>query len=329
MKYSIFAIASISAVVVSHAATFQFNSLDDPPDVLIGIRKVGASSEILGFYGPITRFTKAAPGSSFVLTEVSTKEIATVFSSLDGLAITIFGAVYNSETAPGNPVYPTLFVSNPRTNPDSLAATYFRGNENEQGSVANVIASIGDNAAGTSLGLPDGPNNDGTVLVLASNDPNGYSAFMGPTGKFGNTFYRNAELTLPTGFADGGVTVRTDFYQLDPIPFGATPSSGDYIGYFEIGANGSILFKRAGGSVSAPPPVITGVRREGSVTSVTFTTVTGSYSYSLLRAPASGPGAAISQWTTVGLTLPGTGHPLTLTDLTDAEAGFYQVQVIP
>lgn len=327
MKSYHFAFVSLAAAGIAVGGPFQFNSQSDPPDVLIGLRQSGSASEILADIGPITRYTQATPGSSFLVTELSPAEILKWFPVLDDLRIDVFAAVFNPSPAPGNPTYRTLWLGNPRTDPSTQSIPWSRKLATTQGTTASRISSIGSNAVTYSRTEPDGPDNDGNVIVMASDSNLGYSQNMGPIGTFKQTFYSDTELTVPSDFAAAGVPARIDFYELVPYVNGQTNRQGNFIGYFEFGTNATLRFQAPGGA--APAPSITEITRNGSVNTITFTTASGPYQYVLLRAPVAGPGAPLSAWTVVGPGVPGTGNPASLTETTDAEEAFYRIRVSP
>jgi hypothetical protein len=64
-----------------------------------------------------------------------------------------------------------------------------------------------------------------------------YSLNIGANGDFAGTFQGNIENTTPAGFLTNGAPVRSDFYQLKP-----GSGSGTYLGYFQLGNNGSMTF---------------------------------------------------------------------------------------
>lgn len=331
MKIQTVCSLSIIATGLAQAAQFKFQSSFDPPDVLIGIRQTGGASQIVADLGPVTRFTSAEAGSSFLVTEVPAQELLKVFPVLDGVGIAVFAAVWSSEGLPGNAPESTLWVTNPRIDLGTQTTPYVRKAKTVQAVTAGRIATIGDNAATSSGNLPDGPENDGNLVVLATDDPNQYSAIMGEQGNFGVTFSGAPELIVPADFQTSGMPVRTDFYQLSPLTSPPPKDkNGTYLGYFELSPDGTLRFQAPGGAPPpAPAPSIVGVQRDGSVSTVTFTTVAGNYRYSLLRAPDSNPMAPLAQWTTQGQSVPGTGNPVSLTDTTDSQAAFYRVTVSP
>ncbi len=326
MKFYSTVAISVCVAGLAQAAQFKFKSLSDPPDLLVGFRQVGSSSEIVADLGPITRFLTAPSGSSFQITEVSTNEILKVFPSLDGLGISFFGGVVKTKPLAGNPVNKTIWVSAPRANPDVPSDPIYRRGSPQQGPTATRCATVGTYAAAYSANVADGPDNDGNLVLMPADYPNGYTAAVGPNGDLGGTYDGNVELILPSDFVSGGLPARADFYEL--VPSSDQEAAGTYLGYFEILPNAVIRFQAAGGSPPPPadPPVIQGITRSGSLNTITFATQPGNYQYSLQRTLVVDSHA---QWSTVGAAVVGTGGALSLSDTADAGTAFYRVQVVP
>lgn len=330
MKLIATTLLSITTAGLAFGGSFSFSSRQDPPDVLMGIRKKGSSSEIGVDLGSILTYSQATPGSSFLVTNASPSEITKIFPVLDGVQITIFAAVVKTTVAAGNPIFRTLWLSNPRTDSGTQSTPWATQIGNAQGPVANRIGTIGDNMATYSKGQPVGPDNNGVLVLLPANLSYGYSANMGPIGNFNNTFYDNAELTLPTDYVTTGVAARLDFYELTPAATVDTTQDGKYLGYFEFGTDATLTFHAASdGLPPSTPPQISGISYDGATTSVTVATLAGGYQYSLLRAPAGNASAPVAQWTVVSPSVVGTGNPVTLSDSNGDVAGFYRVQVLP
>ncbi len=328
MKLTQIALFSLTVAGLAQADPFIFTSQKDPPDVLIGFRQQGSSSELVANLGSIFTYTQAAPGSFFSVTNLSPAEVIRVFPSLDALQVDIFAAVVKTSVAPGDPIFRTLWLVNPRTDVNVQTSPLFRKGPTTQGPTANKIGNIGNGAFNYSAGEAPGPDNTATWVVLPSDYSSGYSVYLGPQGDFSGTFGADTELTLPTGFATGGVVARLDFYQLAPAVTGQS-NQGTYLGYFEFGTDASLSFHAAGGLPPASAPQITGITSDNSANTVTFSTLSGGYSYTLLRAPGGNLQAPIAQWTPVGSPVVGTGNPASLTDTINDTAAFYRVQVSP
>ncbi len=307
------------------ADPFVFNTQSNPPFVLLGLRQLGTSSELIANLGKVDTYSKATPGSSILVTNLTAAEITTVFPSLDDLQVDIFASVFAALPGLTNK---TLWLVNPRDDINTQTLPLIRKPSNSQALVASRIATIGNNAANVSSGEPAGPNNTTTWVVLPSDLSYGYTAIIGPNGTFGGNFAVDTETTLPNGFATGGVVARMDFYQLVPSVTGQS-NQGTYLGYFEFGTDATLSFHAAGGVTNSPPPQITGITRDNSLNTITFATLAGGYKYTLLRAPSAGLEAPIAQWTPVGSSVTGTGNPVSLTDTADDAGGFYRVQVLP
>lgn len=324
-KISVALTGLLTLSATSLGATLRFNYTNQPPDVLLAFRQVGSSpSEIVAVIGPITRFSQAAPGSSFQITEVSTNQLGRIFSGLDKLRFAVFAS--QAVASATNPPFRTLWVTAARRQQDVPATPWFIKSTTSQGTTTTAIRSIGDNAVTYSLLKPDGPDNNGTLVVLPSNSNNSYSIGLGPLNNFRNTFQGSPEAILPQDFAsDPTAVMRADFYQMVV----GTPAATQ-LGYFEFRADSTLYFVAAAPSLPpAPAPDQLTILRSGTSNTVTFSTVSGGYVYQLLRSPGSNPAAPLAQWTPLGSGVTGTGSLLSLSDVSDDDAAFYRVQVNP
>jgi len=324
MKPCLSVVAILICASVSHAQTFSFQPKSYPPDVLIGFRQDGNPNEIVMNAGPISQFTKATPGSKFKVTAVVASELSKVYgTNLDQLGFAVFSAVRQTGTTA--PAYPTMWASKERTDRETPADPWFRQSKTSLAITGAKIETLGANTVSWSLPITVGPDNNTTLTVMPSGLNLSYSTTLG-SGNFGLTFQGDVQTYLPTGFGSGSASVRADFFQLD---VGSGP--GTWIGTFDFTGNNELWFTAAGGSIpNAPAPTIQSFARNGSRNSITFTTIAGGYTYTLLQSPVSGIGAPIAQWTTVpGASIVGTGNPATLNDISDSDSKFYRVQVNP
>ena len=97
------------------------------------------------------------------------------------------------------------------------------------------------------------------------------------------------------------------------------------IGNFTITAAGVLTFTAGSGTAAAP--AITGITRSGGVTTVSFTTATSSYSYSLKY--SSVLSTPLASWTTVAGPVAGNSGTQSLTHTTSGAAGYYRVVRTP
>lgn len=314
------ALSALAASYAAHAAPFLYQYTNNPPDILLGIRQSGGSSELVVNLGTAARFYSAAPGSTFSITEFTPAQLTATVAGLDGVGVAVFGAARNA----GDPLRPaqTLWVTAPRADAAVAADPWVRQSAFGLGGTAAKITSVGSGVATfSSLNTP-GALNTASAVVTPAGYQNGYGAYIG-AGNFKGTFQGNIEGVTPSDFTASATPLRLDFFEI-------RPGTGDALalGWFDFKPNGTLTFTAAGGAVQpAPAPLITGISRNGSTTSVTFTTV-ATAQYTLLRAPAGLDGSP-STWTAVGAPAAGTGNAVTLSDTAESAAAFYAVRATP
>ena len=315
------ALALLAASHVVQAAPFLYQYTNNPPDILLGIRQAGGSSELVVNLGTAARFYSAAPGSSFSITEFTPAQLTATVAGLDGVGVSVFGAA----RVAGDPLRPaqTLWVTAPRADTAVAADPWARQSSFGLGGTAAKITSVGSGIASYSSLNSPGALNTASAVVTPAGYQNGYGAYLG-AGNFKGTFQGNIEGVTPSDFASSATPLRLDFYEI-------RPGSGDALelGWFDFKPNGTLTFTAAGGSTiqPAPAPTLTGITRSGGTTSVSFTTVAGAQ-YTLLRAPAGLDGTPAA-WTAVGTAAAGTGSAVTLTDTVDTGSAFYAVRATP
>ena len=314
------ALTVLAASHVVHAAPFLYQYTNNPPDILLGIRQSGGSSELVVNIGTAARFYSAAPGSTIAITEFTPAQLTATVAGLDGVGVAVFGAARNA----GDPLRPaqTLWVTAPRTDASVAADPWIRQSSFGLGGTAAKVTSVGSGIASFSSLNSPGALNTASAVVTPAGYQNGYGAYLG-AGNFKGTFQGNIEGVTPSDFASSATPLRLDFFEI-------RPGTGDSLalGWFDFKPNGTLTFTAAGGAVQpAPAPAITGITRTGTTTSVTFTTVSTAQ-YTLLRAPAGLDGSPAS-WSAVGSPVAGTGSALTLADTADAGSAFYAVRATP
>ena len=118
---------------------------------------------------------------------------------------------------------------------------------------------------------------------------------------------------------------RSDLYELRPGSGPTRDTPGKLLGSFDLKSDGTLTFTAA---VALPKPAITSIQRNGSVTTVSFTTAnTGTYR--LRFTGAAGLASAVSTWSTNGVTLAGTGSVSSLQATNATAIGFYAVEALP
>jgi len=299
------------------AAGFQFSTISVPPDVLLTFRQTGGSSDLIVNIGKANRFYGATPGSRIPITEFTADQLSRAFPSLDGLSFSVLSAV-RVGTDTNLPVQ-TIWVTRPRTEeaPEVQSDPWARRSSSQLGLAAARIATIGNTSATRGAGLPEGPTNSASVILLPTSD-SPLSTEMG-SGNLRGTFQGIVELTTSSTFVESGGVARSDFYELRPGTGLAT-----HLGYFELTSTGGVAFVAAGGVL--PPlgtPVIRGLVRSGSTNSIAFSSEAGGR-YTLER--AAGLGLAPSEWVPVAGPVTSTGGDMVLTDVIDQPGAFYRVR---
>ena len=316
------ALAVLAGLSRLAAASFVFNSVNLPPDLLLGFRQTGGSQELVVDLGSVARFYNAIPGTNFTIGEYNAGQLARSFSGLDGVGFAAFAAMRVSGDA-DRPIQ-TVWATRKRTDPAVQSTPWNRQSSGLLANPAAKMSSVGSGAASFSASTPLGPDNTATAVVLASSYANGYSTYLG-NGSFAGTWQSSQKVdnVTPDGFGTGTTAIRSDFYELRP-----GSGAGIYLGYFEFKPNGTLSFTAAGGVVAAPAPTITGYTRVGNVTTVSFTTVAGAQ-YRLLGQNAAGLSTARTTWPIKAGPLAGTGGVLSLTDTTNDAETVYSVSALP
>jgi hypothetical protein len=315
-------VSTVFTSVLTQAAPFLYQYTNNPPDILLGIRQTGGSSEMVVNIGPASRFFAATPGTTFAIQDFTPTQLKATLAGLDGVGVAVFGAA----RSPGDALRPaqTLWVTEPRADAATSSDPWVRQSSFGLGGTAAKITSVGSGILNFSSLNSPGALNTASAVVTPAGYQNGLSAYLG-NGNFNGTFQGNVEGVTPSGFDGSGGVLRLDFYEIRP---GSGTSLS--LGWFDFKSDGSLTFTAAGGTeiTPAPSPTITAVTRAGSVTTVAFTTVAGAQ-YTLLRAPAGlGTGKA-ADWTALGTPVNGTGAVVSITDTSDSDTGFYAVRATP
>jgi hypothetical protein len=318
----------IAGLARASAQSFQYQATNNPTDVLIAFRQQGASSELLVNAGPTSKFAAAKPGSSFAITSFTHDQLTRAFPTLDSIQFSAFATtlVQNDPNQPNS----TIWATRARLNPDLQSTPWVLNPQGSLSSTAVAIASIGVGAEIFSQQQPPSPDNTASAIALPPTLENGLSHYF--VGGDFSSFQGNIELLAPDDFSSLNVPARADFYEVRPGPKKpATPAT--YLGYFELQPTGTLSFFAAGGTNTPPPaapaPVIQSIVRNGTTNTVLFTTVSGAHQYSLLRSGAAGLTTNTVTWTKLGVSAPGTGSPVSLSDVSDVPSAFYRVQVDP
>ncbi|MBX3733063.1 MAG: hypothetical protein KF791_10760 [Verrucomicrobiae bacterium] len=307
---------------VSQAAPFLYA----PGDLILTFRQVGNASEFAVNIGPASNYNAVPEGASLPVNSLTAAQFALAFPSINGVSWSVSGA-NRPPVDPGFPIQ-TLWVSSPRNDPAVPAIAWLRKGQFVQGTAGGQIAGVGINAAQASSSQPAGPGNTETGVIIASNSDFAFSPVLGDGGDFLGTFQGVVEGITPADFdSDPSAVSRLDFYELLPgtTAGGTLNTPGRYLGYFELKPDASLSFTNI---PEAPPaPTITGITRLGSVTVVSFPTVTGA-GYVLRAVDGAGLASPINTWANAG-SVPGDGTVRSIEDTSDSDARFYAVEVLP
>jgi len=204
----------------SHAA-FTYN----PQDILLGFRNAGANDFVVDI-GAASLYYHAAAGSTFTVSGFTGSQLTTAMGGLDGLSFSTFGDVRTTGDAshPQNTLWLTRAWNDAVTHSDP----WNRGSQFQQANPAGKSDGIANGALTYSGGAPSDPNNNTATAVLIPKTWNSggisYSIGVGSGGNLANTFQGSIENTTGTGFAAGGIPLRSDLYELNP---GSGPGTTD------------------------------------------------------------------------------------------------------
>jgi hypothetical protein len=303
------------------AQTFQYNH----SDLLIGFRRSGAPELVINA-GPVTNYTRLASGQSLTIASATAGFLNNSVGALNDLSWSAFACVYFNTLSAGSSNYPnkTLWVTKARSDLNTQSEPWVTLGTTSAGAVASDIDGFGGNAVfyGGNGAVPAGvDHNSPTGLILPGGDPTySVSGCLGPNNNFRQTFEGNPEQTTSSTFTDDGQPIRSDLYLLTP---GNAGTAGVYLGFFEFSTNGVLKYTAGPSTSVVPAPVITSITRNGNVTSITFTTVSGG-TYTLLGSTLFD--APLAGWATIGSPASGTGSPVTLTDTDSTAAKFYLIK---
>ncbi len=294
------------------AAPFLYTS----GDLTLTFRKSGNATDYVVNIGKATNYNNLPAGTTFTVSNLAVGQLSSSFPDYNELKWSVAAANRLEALDPNYPAQ-TLWISRQRISPSVPSTPWQRRGQSLQGNNGSQIDAIGKNAALASSTLPGNANNTATgVVIPVGNNPNVGTA-IGVNGNYAGNFQGNVETLTAADFADNAGNVsQADLYEL-------LPGSGDarYLGYFEFKPNGTLTFNNP--AVAPPAPTITGIVRNGAVTTVSFTTTAGA-TYRLRAAAAAGLTTPVSTWTT-GASIVGTGAVLSLSDTNTADIRFFAV----
>ncbi len=316
-----------SCVLVQSA---QAQLTNQSRDLMLTFRKTGFDGGTVGSVvfeadlGQASIYYGATVGSSIPITAYSsTAQLGTLFDSLNDLSWSVGGCVPNAGDS-GDPSVPTrtLWVTEPRPDPNVQASpAWSRSGSFTQGLADSKINSILDNAATwAATTAADSVTNTPTAVAIPDGNVYNANGSLGGAGNYLGTFQGNVENTTPSDFAFAGSPSRSDLYELRP---GSGP--GTYLGYFELGTDGSLTF-HALSSQQYPQPALSASTDGAGNLFVSFpSTVNGTYS--LHYTNSAGLTAPVSTWATVSTNIVGDGTVKSFQQPISGPGLFYTVSV--
>ena len=305
-----------------HAAPFLYS----PGDLVLTFRQTGNASDYVVNIGKAATFSVLPAGSSVVIANLSPEQLNSAFPSVNGLRWSVAGA-NRPPVVPDFPIQ-TLWVTAPRLSVDIQSNPYLRKSQAVQGNGGSQIDGVGVNAALSSSLLPGGSDNTATGVIIPVNAPFAIGPVLGIDGDYVGSFQRIVENVTPDDFdGDSSNVSRSDLYELLPgtRSAGTLDAPGRYLGYFELKPNGTLTFQNT--PPLPPRPAITGITRNGNVTSVSFNTVAG-VTYLLRYTDVAGLSSAASGWT-AGASIAGSGSVVSIEDTHADAIRFYIVEAQP
>jgi hypothetical protein len=325
--------AGLLTPVLSQAQYFDYaTSTSGRGALLAGFRKPGVGTyELVVKAGNISDLLAVPAGTTIPIGTFTPGQLAAAFSDLNNLSWSVMGTFYNPEFGTWSGFHgSTLWFTLPRGNVAVPTAAPARRSYSSQSAVMVSVDSIGTGAhnISTSLGTTNSNNNLTLVREPADGDPHTLSYNLDATSGLLANMPASIENTTPASFT---AAVRSDLYQSVPNGY-ADPNSGTtsgaayYAGYFTFNPDGTLTFTRASGTVPPPPaPQITHITRAGNTSTISFTTASGSYTYSLRYTNAAGLTAPVSTWPVAATTVTGDGTVKSLADTTTEAGRFYRV----
>lgn len=309
-------------------------------DLIAGFRKSSpyqGSYELVVKLGSVTNFLALPAGTTIPMNNFTPAQLSAAFSDDNNLQWSVFSRVNGSPGTTWSGYYlNTIWFTLPRFTASTQTTPPARASFGSQGPVVANINSIADNAAlySSSQGATNANNNAVLVRELVGNQY-AFSQFIQnplyPTiGDFGgNLAAGNAENTTPASFTSA---VVSDLYQSVPQNYN-DPTTGTnnglayWVGYFTLKTDGTMTFTRASAVVAPPPaPVITAITRTNTTASISFTTTSGSFTYTLYYTNSAGLTAPVTNWPHAA-PVSGDGSVKTLNDSTVDPNRFYTIGV--
>lgn len=302
---------------VLQAAPFTYS----PGDLVLAFRKSGSASDLVVNVGKATNFNHLPQGATIVVSNLVVDQLNAAFANLNSLSWSV-AAANRPPLVSGYPLQ-TLWVTAPRLEPDTQSAPWLRKGVYVQGNAAGQIDGIGVSAVASSSSQSSGENNTAVGVVIPVSSDYAVKPVIGD-GNYLGTFQGNVEATTGVSFtADSNNVSRSDLYELLPgsLDGGTLDTPGRYLGFFEFKPDGTLTF-----NTTAPLPAqpsITSVVRNGDVTTVSFTTVSG-LTYRLRHTDTAGLTATAANWA-IGASITGDGSVRSIENTSTDPLRFFSI----
>ncbi len=225
----------IAALFAAPVTLAQFAFADR--DVLLTVRKAGATSSLVVDLGSDKQFDTAPAGSTLNLGVVPGL-ISTFGPNLSGIQFSFLGTVRNADNADAANPQHTLFASRLRGDLNSQTTPWNTQSATAQATAGGKIFTLGNSSVGAGL-------NSNFAVFSAGDTSHGINRWVGSgisgggsVGNLNGTWQAGGtpEGKAPDVFLNGDY-LRSDFYRL-------VPSSGEagYIGTFELSGAGALSF---------------------------------------------------------------------------------------
>ncbi len=312
-----FLFAGLLACGVTSQAQFSFTN----GDVCIALRSSAGINDVYIDAGPTTVFTSLPTGNKITISTLTGAVLKYAFSDTNNLSWSAFAYHDPSFSDPY-----TLWMTRARTTVGTQSTPWQARSTSSQSQVGGYAGAVGIQAANLASTISAGTYNNGPLFVGSESssqaNQKSYKLLLGNVLNWMGTFQGNPEQSTTNNFTTGGQVVRADFYQLT-----ATTSpgvAGTYLGYFEMNTNGVLTYTSGPSPSVLTAPTIVNITRSGSTNTIYFTTVTGSYSYSLLATNTLK--ASLSTWPQVGSSITGNGLTNSIQDINTNSPRFYSIK---
>ncbi len=312
-----------SCALVQNIEASSTKFTDQSRDLILTFREAGAPDVLEVDIGQASIYYGAAAGSSIPITAYDPSSQLLNYFNVDGLSWSVGGCVPNAGDSGDSSKPPrTLWLSDPRGNPSTKAQPWTSESSSTQGGTdSHVVAVLANAQTWANAAAPDSVTNTTTALVIPAGSGDTASGSLGALGNYLGTFQGDVENTTPQDFDSAGSPSRSDLYELQP-----GSGSGTYLGYFELGTDGSMTFHAPSLVVTYPAPTLSVLPDGLGNVLVKFQSTLGG-TYTLHSVSADGLAAPIATWPTVGSAIVGDGNIDSFTQPISGTGAVYSVTV--